>query len=33
MKFHFIPHEKSEYHGLSKPQPQNGDSMEEVDGQ
>jgi hypothetical protein len=32
MTLHFIPHQKSEYHGLSKPQAQNGDSVEKVDG-
>jgi hypothetical protein len=32
MALHSTPHQKGEYHGLSKPQAQNGDSMEEVDG-
>ena len=28
----FHSHQKGEYHGLSKPQAQNGDSVEKVDG-
>jgi hypothetical protein len=32
MALHSIPHQKGEYHGFSKPQAQNGDSVEEVDG-
>ena len=32
MALHSIPDQKGEYHGLSKPQAQNGDSMEKVDG-
>jgi hypothetical protein len=32
MTFHSIPHKNGEYHGLFKPQAQNGDSVEEVDG-
>jgi hypothetical protein len=32
MTLHSIPHQKGEYHGLSKPQAQNGDSVEKVDG-
>jgi hypothetical protein len=32
MKLHSIPHQKGEYHGLSKPQDQNSDSVEKVDG-
>jgi hypothetical protein len=28
-----IPHKKREYHGFSKPQAQNSDSVEEVGGQ
>jgi hypothetical protein len=32
MTLHSIPHQKGEYHGLSKPQAQNGDSVENVDG-
>jgi hypothetical protein len=32
MTLHYIPHQKGEYHGLSKPQAQNGDSVEKVDG-
>jgi hypothetical protein len=31
MTFHSIPHQQGEYHGLSKPQAQNGVSVEEVD--
>jgi hypothetical protein len=33
MKLHYIPHKKGEYNALSKPQAQNGDSVEKVDGQ
>jgi hypothetical protein len=32
MTLHYNPHKKGEYHGLSKPHAQNGDSVEEVDG-
>jgi hypothetical protein len=32
MTLYFIPHQKGEYRGLSKPQAQNGDSVEKVDG-
>jgi hypothetical protein len=32
MTLHSIPHQKGEYHGLSKPQAQNGDLVEKVDG-
>jgi len=32
MTLHYIPHQKGECHGLSKPQDQNGDSVEKVDG-
>jgi hypothetical protein len=32
MKLHSIPHQKGKYNGLSKPQDQNGDSVEKVDG-
>jgi hypothetical protein len=32
MKLHSIPHQNGEYHGLSKPQAQNGDSIEMVVG-
>jgi hypothetical protein len=32
MTLHSIPHEKGEYHGLSKPKAQNSDSVEKVDG-
>jgi hypothetical protein len=32
MTLHSIPHQKGEYNGLSKPQAQNGDSVEKVDG-
>jgi hypothetical protein len=32
MTLHSIPHQKGEYHGLSKPQGQNFDSVEKVDG-
>jgi hypothetical protein len=32
MKLHYIPHQEGEYHGLSKPHAQNGDSVEKVDG-
>jgi hypothetical protein len=31
MTLHYIPHQKGEHHGLSKPQAQNVDSMEKVD--
>ena len=32
MTLHSIPHKKGEYHGLSKPRAQNGDSVENMDG-
>jgi hypothetical protein len=32
MTLHSIPHQKGECHGLSKPEAQNGDSVEKVDG-
>jgi hypothetical protein len=32
MTLHSIPHQKGECHGLSKPQAQNGDLVEKVDG-
>jgi hypothetical protein len=32
MKLHSIPHQKGEYHGLSKPQAQDGDSVKKIDG-
>ena len=32
MKLHYIPHKEGEYHGLSKPHAQNGDSVEKMDG-
>jgi hypothetical protein len=32
MTLHSIPHQKGEYYGLSKPQAQNDDSVEKVDG-
>jgi hypothetical protein len=32
MTLHFIPRQKGEYHGLSKPEAQNSDLVEEVDG-
>ena len=33
LTLHSIAHQKGEYHGLSKPQAQNGDLVEKVDGQ
>jgi hypothetical protein len=32
MELHSIPHQNGEYNGLSKPEAQNGDSVEKVDG-
>jgi hypothetical protein len=32
MTLHSISHQKGEFHGLSKPQAQNGDLVEKVDG-